>query len=104
MPLGHLNALFIQDANKLERPDTIEVIDEAIKQSGFILWDRPGWHDDKNTRYPLIHKELIEKQKIHGIEVFNDWESYPKVIGVYLGKFWRFRKEFLSRSQTGKRI
>ena len=78
-PLGHLNALFIQDANKLERPDAIEAIDEAMKQGGFILWNHPGWPDDKSTMYP-IHRELIEKQKIHGIEVFNGWEAYPKVI------------------------
>ncbi|MGI6572321.1 MAG: PHP domain-containing protein [Fermentimonas sp.] len=78
-PLGHLNALFIQDANQLDRPDPLEAIDEAIKQGGFILWNHPGWPDDKSTIYP-IHEELIAKQKIHGVELFNGWEVYPKVI------------------------
>jgi predicted metal-dependent phosphoesterase TrpH len=78
-PLGHLNALFIQDANQLDLPDPLEAIDEAIKQGGFILWNHPGWPDDLSTIYP-IHEELIAKQKIHGVELFNGWEVYPKVI------------------------
>ncbi|HHT29572.1 PHP domain-containing protein [Petrimonas mucosa] len=78
-PLGHINALFIQDANPLERQDPLEAIDEALKQGAFILWNHPGWPDDKSTFYP-VHKELIAKKKIHGIEVYNGWESYPNVI------------------------
>ncbi|MDI9603983.1 MAG: PHP domain-containing protein [Bacteroidota bacterium] len=78
-PLGHLNALFIQDANKLELTDPLEAIDDAVKQGGFILWNHPGWPDDKSTVYP-IHEELIANKKIHGVEVFNGWEAYPKVI------------------------
>ena len=78
-PLGHLNALFIQDANKLDVSDSIKAIDEAINQGGFVLWNHPGWPDDKCTLYP-IHKELIAQNKIHGVEVFNGWEYYPKAI------------------------
>ena len=78
-PLGHLNALFLQDANKLEVTDEIDAIDEAVKQGAFILWNHPGWPNDTSTIYP-VHKELIAKNKIHGVEVFNSWESYPKVM------------------------
>jgi len=78
-PLGHLNALFIQDANKLEVPDELEAINEALKQKAFILWNHPGWPNDTSTLYP-VHKELIAQHKIHGVEVFNAWEMYPKVI------------------------
>ncbi|MGI6047855.1 MAG: PHP domain-containing protein [Petrimonas sp.] len=78
-PLGHLNALFIQDANKLDVPDPLKAIDEAINQGAFVEWNHPGWPDDKSTIYP-VHKELIAQNKIHGVEVFNGWEGYPKVI------------------------
>ncbi len=78
-PLGHLNALFIQDANKLEVPDELDAIDEAVRQGAYILWNHPGWPNDTSTIYP-VHLKLIAEKKIHGVEVFNSSESYPKVI------------------------
>ncbi len=78
-PLGHLNALFLQDANKLEVPNELDAIDEAVKQGAFILWNHPGWPNDTSTIYP-VHKKLIAQKKIHGVEVFNSVESYPKVM------------------------
>jgi len=78
-PLGHLNALFIRDANKLDVPNELDAIDEAVKQGAFILWNHPGWPNDTSTIYP-VHKQLIAQKKIHGVEVFNSWESYPKVM------------------------
>lgn len=78
-PLGHLNALFLQDANKLDVPNELDAIDEAVKQGAYILWNHPGWPNDTSTLYP-VHKELIAKNKLHGVEVFNGWESYPKVM------------------------
>ena len=78
-PLGHLNALFIQDANKLDVSDEQDAIEEAVKQGAFILWNHPGWPNDTSTLYP-VHEKLIAQNKIHGVEVFNSFESYPKVM------------------------
>ena len=75
-PIGHLNALFIDDANPLDIGDPLGAIDIAIKQGAFIMWNHPGWPDDKSTLYP-VHEELIANKKIHGIEVFNHIEYYP---------------------------
>ncbi len=75
-PLGHLNALFVEDANKIAVKDELESIDNAVEQGAFILWNHPGWPDDKSTLYP-VHEELIKAKKIHGIEVFNYMEYYP---------------------------
>jgi predicted metal-dependent phosphoesterase TrpH len=74
-PLGHLNALFISDANQLFVKDSLTAIDIAIQQGAFIMWNHPGWPDDKSTLYP-IHEKLIDSKKIHGIEVFNHFEYY----------------------------
>jgi histidinol phosphatase-like PHP family hydrolase len=67
MPPGHLNALFI------------EVIEAAIKQGAFIQYNHPGWKaqqpDGMPRLYP-IHLELIAKGWLHGIEYFNEFESY----------------------------
>nr|WP_302829673.1 PHP domain-containing protein [uncultured Bacteroides sp.] len=79
-PIGHLNALFIQDVNKMKLDDPVAAIDEAIRQGAFIMWNHPGWPNDTSTMYN-IHKELIEKKKINGVEIFgNNFDLYPKVI------------------------
>ena len=75
-PIGHLNALFLNDVMPLDVPDPLVAIDEARKQGAFIMWNHPGWPDDKSTLYP-VHEQLINDKKIDGIEVFNDKEYYP---------------------------
>lgn len=75
-PLGHLNALFINDVLPMDVEDPLKAIDEAIRQGGFVMWNHPGWPDDKSTLYP-VHEELIREKKIHGVEVFNHMEYYP---------------------------
>ena len=75
-PLGHLNALFINDANVMDVEDPLVAIDKALEQGAFILWNHPGWPDDKSTLYP-VHEELLKANKIHGVEVLNHKEYYP---------------------------
>lgn len=75
-PIGHLNALFITDANPMDTEDPVDAIDIAVKQGAFIMWNHPGWPDNKSTFYP-VHDSLIKANKIHGVEVFNHMESYP---------------------------
>lgn len=75
-PLGHLNALFVKDVNKLNIPDQVEAIKEAVKQGAFVMWNHPGWPNDSCTMYD-IHKSLIKDKLIHGVEVFNSKEWYP---------------------------
>lgn len=75
-PLGHLNALFINDVMPMDVEDPLKAIDEAVRQGAFIMWNHPGWPDDKSTFYP-VHEELIKAGKIHGLEVFNHMEYYP---------------------------
>ncbi len=75
-PLGHLNALFINDANPMDVKDPLKAIDVALEQGAFIQWNHPGWPDDKSTLYP-VHEELLKAGKIHGVEVLNFTEYYP---------------------------
>lgn len=79
-PIGHLNALFIKDANKMQVDKPEDAIDEAIRQGAFVMWNHPGWPNDTSTLY-RVHEELIAKKKIHGVEAFgNNFDWYPKVI------------------------
>ncbi len=81
-PLGHLNALFIKDANALDVKDPLEAIDIAEAQGAYIIWNHPGWPDNKSTFYD-VHGELIKAGKIDAYEAFNYMESYPLTFDWY---------------------
>jgi predicted metal-dependent phosphoesterase TrpH len=78
-PLGHINALFVKDAEKLRVPNELDAIDEAVSQGAYLVWNHPGWPNDTSTLYP-VHEKLISQKKIRGVEVFNGSEMYPKVL------------------------
>lgn len=75
-PLGHLNALFVKDVTPLDVKDPMQAIAEAKKQGAFIMWNHPGWPDNKATLYP-IHEQLIGENRIDGIEVMSYKDYYP---------------------------
>lgn len=77
--IGHFNALFIQDANLVPDPDPEIAIQNALKQDAFILFNHPGWLMDTIVWTPFQRK-LADKGMIHGIEVFNSREYYPRVL------------------------
>lgn len=81
MPPGHLNALFITNANLLERDNVIDAIQEARDQGAFIMWNHPGWKRQQpdSTIWWAKHTELYEKDLLHGIEVYNN-EYYPEAL------------------------
>lgn len=81
-PLGHLNALFIDDANALDVEDPLQAIDIAHSKGAFIIWNHPGWPDNKSTFYP-VHEDLIKAGKIDAYEAFNYTESYPLTFDWY---------------------
>ena len=75
-PFGHFNALFVTDANELDVKDPLKAIDNAVKQGAFIMWNHPGWPNDSSTLYE-VQRELIRQNKVHGIEIVNEYEFYP---------------------------
>lgn len=82
MPPGHLNALFIKNANLLERDDVIDALQEARDQGAFIFWNHPGWKSQQpdTTIWWEEHTRLLNQDLLHGIEVFNSNEYYPEAI------------------------
>lgn len=75
MPPGHNNAIFIKDANKLLKLDSLEVFKEAKNQGAFTFWNHPNWtaqRKDGIARMTDFHKYLINNQLLQGIEVVND--------------------------------
>lgn len=78
-PLGHINALFVKDVNKIDVKDELAAVDEANNQGAFVFWNHPGWPDGACTLYP-VHQKLIDEKKIRGAEVYNGSEMYPKAL------------------------
>lgn len=78
MPPGHSNAIFLNDSNKLLVDDVLEAFQETKRQDAFVFWNHPHFLSqakDGVARLSDMHKELIRKNLLHGIEVVND-QSY----------------------------
>ena len=96
-PVGHINAIFIEDANPLlvlpEGAEDIEdldayydaarstdpwlALDAAHEQGAFIFWNHPAWSSpagDGIASLSDFHLEAIERGQLHGIEVAN-WDN-----------------------------
>ncbi len=81
MPPGHLNALFLSDANALAVPDWFEAVQAARKQGAYIMWNHPGWGAqliDRRVQWFPEHTRLLEAGLMHGIEIVNGGEYYPE--------------------------
>ncbi len=84
MPPGHLNALFIEDANTIEDKDPLTSIQKAAKQGAFITWNHPGWKAQQfdTVRWWDIHTEIYNAKQLHGIEVVGyHGEYFPEALG-----------------------
>ncbi|VAW23985.1 hypothetical protein MNBD_BACTEROID01-2676 [hydrothermal vent metagenome] len=82
MPPGHLNVLFIKNANLLEREDVIDALKEARDQGAFIFWNHPGWKRQQpdSTLWWKEHTYLLKNNLLHGIEIYNSEEFYPEAL------------------------
>ncbi len=92
-PAGHMNAVFIEDANAMIRPpkppepfDAIayyaaaaafpaqEAVQVANDQGAFVFWNHPYWTRQKPDGIAEIndfHRDNVSKKLLHGIEVAN---------------------------------
>ena len=78
---GHLNALFITDAEKTVGLPGEEAVKEAVRQGGLVIWNHPPYPGKTYTSILYdVNKRLIEAGYIHAIEVFNYGEWYPRVL------------------------
>lgn len=74
MPPGHVNAVFVSDANALLVPDAGDAIRAANAQGAFVFWNHPNWlpqAPDGVARIFPFHEELISAGQLHGVEVAN---------------------------------
>ncbi|MCF8391495.1 MAG: PHP domain-containing protein [Bacteroidales bacterium] len=80
MPPGHLNALFISDANPIDTANYLDALSVAKEQGAFIFWNHPGWLPQarEGIKWYDEHSRLLEAGIINGIEIVNYNEWYPE--------------------------
>ena len=88
MPPGHINAIFLNDANKLLHPkDSLKGILAANKQDAFVFWNHPAWpaqRSDGIAKLDEFHEYLIDKKLLHGIEVVNELSYSEEALKIAL--------------------
>lgn len=86
-PIGHNNAVFITDANKLMAEDGLTPFKEAKKQGAFVFWNHPAWHAQSPNGNPVLsdfQKERIKNGELHGIEVINSVDYAEESLALAL--------------------
>lgn len=79
LEVGHFNALFTTDNNKVPDDDPLVAIRNAKAQDAIVQFNHPGWaRPDAN--FTETAKKAMAEGMIDGIEVFNGEEFYPKNI------------------------
>ena len=81
MAPGHINAVFIKDANALLHSDSLTGIQAANKQGAFVFWNHPNWdahRKDGIARLDPFHKYLI-KNKYTKKKGSLEWGGQPVV-------------------------
>ena len=86
-PIGHNNAVFIEDANALLDADPKVPFKEAKNQGAFIFWNHPAWYAQQPKGNPVLsafQKERIQNGELHGIEVINTTDYSEEALQIAL--------------------
>jgi hypothetical protein len=91
---GHMNAVFINDANKLLPKAGLNPVDsareqlkEANAQGGFTFWNHPYWTSQTPNGVAAldpVHAEFIKSGLLHGIEVVNGFDVSDEAFKIAL--------------------
>ena len=77
--IGHYNAIFTTDNNKIYDPDPIVAMRNAKKQGALVVHNHPGWRKT-GIDYTDVDKAAYSEGLIDGVEVMNHGEFYPGII------------------------
>ena len=83
--VGHFNALFIKDANKIYDADPEQSIRNAKAQDALIMHNHPGWKR-KTVDMNEFHERLYNNKLIDGVEIVNGGSFGPKLINRCLSR------------------
>ena len=77
--VGHFNALFTTDNNKIYDADPVQAVRNAKAQGALIMHNHPGWRKS-SLDYTETEKKIYDEGLVDGVEVMNFHEFYPGII------------------------
>jgi hypothetical protein len=86
-PPGHMNAVFITDANTLVKGTAEQQVTEANRQGAFVFWNHPYWHAETPSGVATLdkmHAEWMKRGLIQGIEVANGADMSDEAFKIAL--------------------
>jgi len=91
---GHMNAVFISDANAMLPKAGLNAVDAAreqlktaVAQGAFTFWNHPYWHAQKTDGVAVLdstHAEFIKAGLLQGIEVANGADMSDEAFRIAL--------------------
>jgi len=99
MPPGHLNAIFIKNANLMERESWWEACVEAQEQGAFLFLDHPDW-EGRQAEAPVWypeHTRLLNAGILKGMEIYSHDKYDPEA------RKWADEKELTILANSGLR-
>ena len=93
LPPGHLNAIFLEDANALvaapgeDALDPMDVFREARRQDAFVFWNHPNWVAQSPSgvaELTEMHHTLIAEGLMQGIEIANEQTYSDEALQIAL--------------------
>ena len=87
MPPGHINAVFVTDANKLKSGEIQQQMRFANEQGAFVFWNHPYWHRQTPNGLAAMtpmHADFIKRGWLHGIEVANGADMSDEAFQIAL--------------------
>jgi hypothetical protein len=88
-PMGHNNAVFIENANPILQDKAEDAFAEAKKQGAFVFWNHPAWHAQSPKGTPVLsdfQKQRIKNNELHGIEVINSVDYSEEALALALNE------------------
>ncbi|MGE0621641.1 MAG: Sb-PDE family phosphodiesterase [Pseudomonadales bacterium] len=103
-PTGHMNAVFIEDANALFQPPVPtepydprayavaagewppeQALEAAKRQDAFVFWNHAWWQQPNQIAVMTdFHRQAIEDGRLHGIEIANGDAYSPEAFQLAL--------------------
>ena len=86
-PMGHSNAVFIEDANSLLHGEPEVPFRQAKSQGAFVFWNHPAWYAQSPKGTPVLsdfQKDRIRNGELHGIEVINTTDYSEEALDIAL--------------------
>ena len=77
--VGHFNALFTTDNNKIYDEDPVQAVRNAKAQGALVMHNHPGWRKS-SLDYTETEKTVYDEGLVDGVEVMNGDEFYPMII------------------------